>query len=414
MKVSILAVGTRGDIQPCVALAVELQKKGVEVFIATHKEYEKLVTSNNIKYYEMPGNPAVELANKDKKENESKKNNSLEKLEEYLRKWLIKSFELCKNTDAIIYTPPFILGAHLAEKLKITYFPVVFEPSITTKMFPSPHQWISKNYGSIINKFTYSVANNLFWLSMRKRINRLRKEVLNLPALSLKNPYTKMIEDKVPYLCCFSPNLVPKPNDWYDNVEVNGYWFLESTAEITPSKELKEFLKNGKPPIFIDFGSFANKRLSKKLEHILTDLSKSNARLLIDIGKTSLDEKKLPSNSYIIRGDISHEWLLPKTKLIIMHGGVGVTHAALKAGIPSIPISILGTQHYWGEVLYKLGLSAPPLKMRKLNTGDVLTSIEYIEANTKIFGNTKEIKNKIISENGAEKVANFIINFDYP
>ena len=404
MKIAIIAIGTRGDIQPCVALAKELKKMGTDVFIATFKEYKILVESNNIDYKEMPNNPA-------NRSMENNGNKSALKLETYLKIWLKKSLELCLDSDALIYTPPFVVGAHLAEKLKIPFFPVIFEPSIKTKEFPSPHQPILYDRNRMFNKFSYYFTDFLFWNRMKKRINQLRTGILNLPPLKV-NPYNEMIEKKIPFLACYSANLIPKPKDWYDDIQVNGYWYLDAKEEQeSVIKKLEDYLGKGNKPIFIDFGSFSNKAIQKQLLYIIEDLKNSNERFIIDLGKLTSEDLQLPANSFLLNNNVSHKWLLPKVKAIIMHGGVGVTHAALKAGIPSIPIAIIGTQYFWGEKLFKLGLGTKPIRIRKLKQGDLLQAITYLNKNKEIFTNVFQFKEKIKNEKGSEGTAEFIISY---
>ncbi len=407
MKIAIIAIGTRGDIQPCVALAIELKKMNADVFVATFKEYKNLVVSNDVDFKEIPNNPDV--INKNLKKN---KNDKSTKLETFLRTWLSKSLEICfnSNIDALIYTPPFIVGSHLAEKVKVPFFPVIFEPIIKTKDFPSPHQPILNKKFELFNKFSYLLTDYLFWNRMKDKINKLRKDILDLPPLTT-NPYKNLVKNKVPYIACYSRTLVPKPADWYDEINVNGYWFLESNKQVENENKLTEYLENGEAPIFIDFGSFSNKRIQKQLNYIIKDLVESKERVLIDIGKLDIKNLQLPPNSFILKKNVSHEWLLPKVKAIIMHSGVGVTHAALKAGIPSIPVPIIGTQYFWAEKLYKLGLSSKPIRLRKLKQGDLLNAINYLNEKKDIFINVKRISKNIKNENGSNKTVEFIISY---
>ncbi len=406
MKIAIIAIGTRGDIQPSVALAVELKKNNVDVFVATFKEYEQLVISNNIIFKEIPNNPANRFSQK------KKSNEVPQKFYDYLKSWLKESLKICSDSDAIINTPPFLVGMHLAEKLKVPFFPIIFEPIIKTNEFPTPHLPIQYSSSKIFNKFSYSFTDGLFWLRMRRKINKLRNDILGLPSLSFKNPYKKMVKQKVPYLACFSKILVPKPKDWYDEIQVEGYWFLKSDTEEFGSKKLNEFLSAGEPPIFIDFGSFSNKRILKQVNYIMQDLNKSNERVLIDAGDFNLESIKIPEKSFLLKEKISHEWLLPKVKALIMHSGVGVTHAALRAGIPSIPIPIIGNQYFWAEKLYKLGVSTKPIKIKKLKEGDLLRELNFLNNNNNnIKQNLVKSQREMKAEKGSEKTAEFISSY---
>jgi UDP:flavonoid glycosyltransferase YjiC (YdhE family) len=265
--------------------------------------------------------------------------------------------------------------------------------------------------GALINQFTYFIGSQIFWRQIRKQLNHFRKERLGLDSISWRGPINKMLTEENPNLCCFSTHLVKKPSNWHNNIFISGYWFLKMEKEFIPTTNLAEFLKNGEAPIFFDFGSFANDMMDKKIKIILNDIIKSGERLIIAAGKIDPLKYDLPEQTYILEENVPHEWLLTKLKAIIAHGGVGVTHAVLRAGIPMIPISIFAAQFYWGKKLFDLGLAAKPLKIRKLQVGDVYNSIIYLRNNEKLLNNLTEFKKLILEENGEQKAANWIFDF---
>lgn len=412
MEIAIIAIGTRGDVQPCVALALELQNRGTDVFVATHTEYEELVVSNNVKYFELPGNPATAWDDNPNKDNAKKvKINFSQQLENYAKGWLKISLEICKNSDAIVYTSLFFVGNHLGEKLKIPYFSIIFEPNLSTSTFPSAYFKSDKNFGGSFNKFTHKFAYQSFWLNTRKSVNRIRREVLDLPQSPFWGYFSKIQSEQNPVLCSFSKNLVPKPFDWNKNINISGYWFLNKKTEYKPSQELIDFFNNDDSPIYFDFGSFSHDRLKNKIKIILNDLIKSEERLIIDPGKMDISDINFSSDTKIIDNSVPHDWLLPKVKIIITHGGVGAVHAAMRAGVPTLPITIFPAQYYWGKITYKLGLGARPLTIKKLLPGQVLDSISYINTNSKLKSNLIKIKNDFENENGPKIASEFIIKY---
>ncbi|MCB9211618.1 MAG: glycosyltransferase family 1 protein [Ignavibacteriales bacterium] len=403
MKITILAVGTRGDIQPCVSLAMGLKRLNVKVVLATHSEYQNLVTSNNIDYAELPGNPANEWSENNEKFNFS------EKMKHYGKKWLNESLEICKDTDAIVYTSLFFFGNHLAEKLKVPYFLVYFEPNITTAKFPSPYLGTEKTFNGKINKFTHNFAYYSFWLKIRKTINTLRNEELDLPPSPFWGYFSQRQRNSIKYLCCFSSNLVKKPTDWGENIFLSGYWFLTKEKQIIPDKELEKFLDTEKP-VYFDFGSFSHEALRSKVRIIIEDLIKSGEKLLIDPGKIDITEYNFSDNTKIINSSIPHEWILPKVKAIITHGGVGAVHAAMKAGTPTIPVTLFPAQYFWGNLVYNLQLGAKPIRIRNLVAGNILDSIKYIDDNQKIRENLAKISAATSSEKSVDNASRFILN----
>jgi UDP:flavonoid glycosyltransferase YjiC (YdhE family) len=151
---------------------------------------------------------------------------------------------------------------------------------------------------------------------MRDLVNDFRTETLGLPALHTRQATFMMIDERVPYTYCWSPSLVPKPNDWASHINVSGFFFLEhdATANDNHPDELINFLglnnKQGdqslSPPIYIGFGSITGHDSNQILQIVLEALEKTGYRaLLCGLAK---DNDKLPENILKIE-NISHDWL---------------------------------------------------------------------------------------------------------
>lgn len=407
-KIVFLSVGSRGDIQPLVSMAKDLKALGTNILFCTHKEYSFLPQQNGLEFAEIPSNPVKSWErNKEKKE----KSKSLwEQIEKEAREWLIAGLSLTADADAIVYNALFMVGQHLGEKLNIPYFPVIFEPNIPTKEFPIAYFPFQKNMGAHLNKLTYFLGPQIFWQLIRKKMNLFRKDELNLPPISWKGPVNKLLKDNAPILCCYSKFMLSKPIDWNENIQVTGYWFLDNENGYNTYPELGNYL-SGDKPIFIDLGSFSSEKILPKVKIILNDLIEIDEKVLIAPGRIDVSSLNLPENSFILEREVPHQWLLPKVKTIISHGGVGVVHAALRAGIPNIPITIFAAQYFWGYKLYKKHLGSMPIPINKLKNGKVKSAIEYLKRNQLVLTKLKEVKNLIENENGAETASNFILNY---
>lgn len=405
-KVVFLSVGSRGDIQPLVAIANNLKSLGVKVKFCTHKEYSYLPEQNGLEFAEIPRNPAKIWAAKRVKKEKSK--SLWEQIEPDATFWLKAGLKHTQGANAIVYNALYIVGQHLGEKLNIPYFPVIFEPNIPTKEFPIPYFPIQKNMGALLNKITYFLGPQLFWQMIRKNMNIFRAKELNLPPISWKGPINKLVHDEVPIIGCFSKFLAPKPKDWNNNINVTGYCFLDKDKEDRSYPELEIYLDQ-KKPIFIDLGSFSSDKLIPKIKIILKDLDQLSENILIAPGGIDFKELVVPENCFILEKEAPHSWLLPKVKAIISHGGVGVVHSALRAGIPNIPITIFAAQYYWGYKIYQNGLGSMPIRMMKLKEGDIIKAITYI--NNKIIGSRKlsYIKKLVEDEDGAKMAAQYIV-----
>ena len=151
---------------------------------------------------------------------------------------------------------------------------------------------------------------------MRDIVNEFRNETLGLPALHTRQATYMMIDEHVPYTYCWSPTLVPKPNDWAAHINVSGFFFLEhdATADSKQSDDLLKFLglhddkqdESLSPPIYIGFGSITGHDSDRILQVVLEALQKTGYRaLLCGLAK---DDDKLPENVLKI-SSVSHDWL---------------------------------------------------------------------------------------------------------
>lgn len=409
MKIGILAIGTRGDVQPCVALAKYMIENSFDVIIGANSKYKNLVTENNVKFFEIPGDPSQNW--KSNSEKSTAKLNIWDELDKLARNWIEISLENLKEVDAILYTPLCFIGSSIAEKLNVPYFPVIFEPSIATKYFISPYSPFKNNKIKFLNKLSYLIGDQTFWQPMRKRINRIRKEILKLKPLPFSGPYYLMAKNKIPFLCAYSNYLMPKPKDWNENITVTGYWYLENTKDFILPSDLNEFLNNKNKSILLDLGSFSHDAILPKIQMILNEASSLGLPILAYLGKINQDKLNLPKDILLLDSSIPHAAILSGVSAIITHGGVGVVHTAMKAGIPIIPIPFFGAQFFWANRLYKLQLGSKPIMIRKLSKGDCISSLNYIIKNPQIRINAFEISNKIAEEKSFITTLNAIKNF---
>lgn len=409
MKIGILAIGTRGDVQPCVALAKYMIENSYDVIIGANSKYKSLVEENNVKFLEIPGDPSQNW--KSESEIDTAKFNIWDELDKLAKNWIEISIQNFKEVDAILYTPLCFIGSSIAEKLNVPYFPIIFEPSISTKYFMSPYSPINFNKIKCLNKLSYFIGDQTFWQPMRKRINRIRKEILGINLLPFSGPYKLMAKNKIPFLCAYSNYLLPKPKDWNENITVTGYWFLENTKNFILASELSDYLDNKNKSILLDLGSFSHDAIISKIQMILDEVSSLGLPILAYLGKINQDKLNLPKDIFLLDSSIPHSVVLSGVNAIITHGGVGVVHTAMKAGIPIIPIPFFGAQYFWAKRLYDLQLGSKPTMIKKLSKGDCISSINYIFKNSQIKINAFEMSQKIRTENSSISALNVIKKF---
>ena len=239
MRVSLLAVGSRGDVQPLVALGAELRKRGHPVRLATHREFQPLVDEAGLDYSFLPGGPSAIPA----------KANSPLKLFRALVRYLNQiAPELATQTriacqDADLVVDNALSHTSAVESLSAPWCMVLYQPLMPTSAFPAPGQ-PTLPLGPAYNRLTHLAAYSL----QQQPLNRL----LGLAPKQIRFPWRTVGLNR-PALFAFSPTVIAPPADWPPSCHVTGYWFWNRSCE--PPSQVLNLLQKGTPPIALTFGS---------------------------------------------------------------------------------------------------------------------------------------------------------------
>lgn len=278
--------------------------------------------------------------------------------------WMREVANATEGCDAIIVSG---LAAFVGQYRGIKAIGSGFIPITPTADFPSP--FLPPNrVPRWFNRASHRLVNGLLWQEFRKTTNAARASVCSLPA-------RKHVWTDHPMLYGVSPNLLPQPSDWPDNVRACGQWTI-ANPEWLPPPALEEFLAGGEPPIYIGFGSMAGFNRRRLVEALVTAVA--GRRALFYPGWSSVDMSMLPKNFFIV-GETPHHWLFPRTSLAIHHGGAGTTHSAARAGIPSVVIPFAGDQFFWADRLAKLGVAAKAVNGKRLSGSELIRSVAFAD-----------------------------------
>lgn len=381
MHITIVAIGSRGDIQPCVALGKGLIKSGNKVRIATHKYFADFVKRQGMEFAPIEGDPRQAME-KESGQQWLKSGMSLVKFVrgmrdlftyESINKALNDTLEACRGTDAILYTALGSAGYHVAEKLKVPSIFLLLQPFSRSRMNPSIFA-PALPLGGLYNWWTNIFAEQLMWQMVRVPINRWRRDALNLEPMSLKGPFSALYQEQEPFIYGFSQFVVPRAHDWPEWHHITGYWFLESDKDWSPPQELIQFIAGGSKPIYFGFGSMNGKVTRKLTAQAIEAVRMSGQRAVLVGGWASAHDLELPDSVFMIES-VPHKWLFPQMAAVVHHGGAGTTAAALLAGVPSIIVPFFGDQPYWGKRVADLGVGPKPILRSKLTAKGLAEAI---------------------------------------
>ncbi|MCJ7471190.1 MAG: glycosyltransferase [Actinobacteria bacterium] len=415
MRIAIIAPGSRGDVQPYIALGKGLKKAGYIVRLVTHQNFEELVNSYGLEFWSIGGN-VQDIAQSKEMSERIGKGNFLSVIsqmaKEAQRGALIMAeggLAACKGMDLILSgIGGLFIGYSIAEKLDIPFLQAYYIPFTPTKAYPSfLFSKLPFKLGGIINRFSYSIVRQMMWQGFRSADKLARQKVLDLPPAPIGGPYKTDRFNQLPILNGFSPNVIPKPPDWDNNNHITGYWFLDSATNWTPPSDLTEFIQDGPPPVYVGFGSMSSRDPEETTNLVLQALAKTKQRAIILSGWGGLYKKTLPDTVFMI-DSAPFSWLFPRMAAVIHHGGAGTTAAGLRAGVPSIVIPFFGDQFFWGQRIAKLGAGPEPIPRKELTVDRLSKAIQEAITDQTIHKKAKDLGLKIQEEDGIKNAVSVI------
>jgi sterol 3beta-glucosyltransferase len=406
MRIAIIAMGSRGDVQPYIALGKGLKAVGHIVRLVTHENFELLVSSHGLEFCPVKGNvqefmESAEMQGLLEKGNFLAINARTSKASQRAAiDWAEGSLAACEGMELLIVgVGGLFLSLALAEKLKLPLLQAYIFPFTPTKAFPALlfPQSISK-LGGYVNRLSHHLFRQIMWQGSRTGDGLARKNVLGLPNAPFWSPYNSKYFQRYPVLYGLSPSVIPKPSDWL-NTHVTGYWFLDEAADWTPPAALLDFLQRGLPPVYIGFGSMGSRNPEKTADLVLQAIALTGRRAILQSGWGGLSKTDLPDTVFIV-DSISHSWLFPRVAAVVHHGGAGTTAAGLRAGVPSIVIPFFGDQPFWGQRVAELGVGPEPIHRKQLTTERLAQAIHKVVTDQAMRQRAADIGAKIQAENG--------------
>jgi hypothetical protein len=223
------------------------------------------------------------------------------------------------------------------------------------------------------------IVKMMVWQGLGDLVNEFRVQTLGLDPVSTLWAPGATYRLHVPFTYLWSPGLVPKPPDWGDEVDVAGFVFLDLASSFDPPEELVRFLEEGdEPPVYIGFGSIVVDDADRFTEMIFEAVKMAGVRALVSKGWGGLggDSLDVPDEVYML-DNTPHDWLFPRVRACVIHGGAGTTAMALKCGKPTMIVPFFGDQHFWGSMVGNAGAGPEPVPYKHLTAEKLAEGIKY-------------------------------------
>lgn len=406
LRITCLTIGSRGDVQPYIALCKGLLAEGHRPKIATHREFEPWVRKHGIDFAPVEGDPAelMRICVENGMFTYSFLKEASQKFRGWIDQLLSSAWASCQDTDVLIESPSAMAGIHIAEALRIPYLRAFTMPWTRTRAYPHAFAVPEHKMGGAYNYLTYVMFDNVFWKAIAGQINRWRKKELGLKATNLN----KMQQNQVPFLYNYSPTVVPPPLDYPDFIHITGYWFLREASDWTPPPGLLNFIQrartDGKKIVYIGFGSIVVSDPTALTETVVQSVLKADVRCILSKGwsdrlgdpSSAKSEIPLPPEIFQIQS-APHDWLFRQVDAAAHHGGAGTTGASLQAGIPTIIKPFFGDQFFFGSRVEDLGVG---ICMKKLNVTVFSRALWEATCSERIITKARQLGEQIRREDG--------------
>jgi vancomycin aglycone glucosyltransferase len=353
MKVLLSSIGSRGDVQPILALAVELQAHGHTSIVCAAPNFQTWMEGYGVGFF--PIGPDLEKWTRSAAQAPMPvQKPTAAQRRELARYTVIGQFkaliEAAKGCDLIVVGGVLqTAGRSIAEALKIPYVYASYCPAT----LPSAEHPPAK-MGEVFPQSLPPTENRALWTKEVRTFNQLFRDTINeqraeLGLAPISNVLRHISTDQ-PMLAA-DPMLAPAGAPMKMRIRQTGAWFLPNPTPL--SAELEAFLADGEPPIYFGFGSM---RAAEQTSRVMIEAARAVGRraiLLQGWGNLNVIDDGADCISI---GDVDHEKLLPRVAVVVHHGGAGTTTAAARAGKSQVIVPHVYDQYYWAHRVTTLGV----------------------------------------------------------
>ncbi len=408
----ILTLGSRGDVQPYVALSRVMAARGHSVTFSAGQGFSNLIP-DQVDY--LPLSVDMEALLKTP-EMQAAMTGVRAKIKAFrssrtmMLKQLDEMWQTAKQVqpDVIIYHPKAFVAPYLARALGVVAIPSFLQPAFRpTREFLNP----LLGFGELGPR-----SNRLFGAAMIRLMRAGHKALLkgwfprhgdvsSLPAIDVLSGFHPRTRE-LPRLYAHSTALVPKPADWGAGDHVTGDWHDPAPTAWTPDAELERFLKAGPPPIYIGFGSMPGTDGKKVTDTVLSAVRATGQRAILSVGWGGLQKRPSTDAIHFI-DNAPHDWLFPYCRAVVHHGGAGTTHAGLRHGRPTLVCPHFGDQPFWGRRVAGLGAGPDPIPVRSLTADALVGALRTLEDST-FAESAARVAQAMAREHGAATAASLV------
>ncbi len=407
MKITMICIGSMGDVRPYVVLGSELKRRGHEISICTFSNFKNVVEEEGLIYKPMSGNANTFISNVMKPS--ARGAGFLVQLRktmyDIVEPFLHDLETAAEGADAIIGTFFGQVYRTIAEARHIPYIQTHYYPMDSNADTPIP---VGNSISSIKswNRASYQLGYLLISMMERHYMADWRDNHGLKPRKIAAKPDYILDGHVIPVLYAISPYVMPRPEAWEGNIHLTGSWLGELKNENAPSPELAAFVENGEPPVYIGFGSMYGNNIAKTIRAARNAVRSSGVRAVISTGSNKVDIKS--EHNLCVVNNAPHGWLFERVSAVVHHGGAGTTFTGFKAGKPTLIVPFGGDQFFWGERAYALGVGPKPIPRETLTATKLSRALKKLVNTPSYAEEALKLSKNLKNEHGEVAAADII------
>lgn len=420
MKILLISIGTRGDVEPFLANAALLKAAGHEVFCLFPEQFRETVDNMGFSFFGFDKRFLELLDSKVGKSVMGGGGNVFESIKNFyqlmrssfsLQKTLIRQQKDAIDSvqpDRVIYHPKALYCTLPAMAEPKKYFQLSPIPNL---IHPSPHyQHLSlskwKPFSAKWNLRTYDLVNGARYMAFNKFVKPYFKDFsgIDFSTNSIKNFELNDLQ----VLYQISPALYPKPSNWPDAAHITGFFARDQNQHYQPEPALEEWLARYPKAILVTFGSMSNPKPLEISSQIIKLLEKHGIPAIVNLSWGGLQKIDGSGESIFYVSQIPYDWILPKLYGIIHHGGSGTIHYAAKSGLAQLIVPHIMDQYFWNRMVYSNGLGPLGTTIHNFDPEKFESALTEFWTNPVFKNNAARIAEKMNYESDPQVLINLI------
>lgn len=407
MKVLVITHGSRGDVQPFVALGRGLIEAGHEVLLAAPDGWADLAARHGVPFVGVfdvmarLNNASVFRAQVETDARGLRGAALRSRVRRFVRPLLgrlLDDLAALSPVDAdLVVFYPVIPGQEVAERWGVPAVAACLQPIwVPTASFRNP--MFPVRVPAAFNRVTY-VWTQVWLRRLTGPTAQWRRESLGLPRRRWRrDPLRRPDGSRSDVLHAFSPHAFAEPPRYPGRAHPTGFWFLPEEEDWVPSHELVRFIEAGDPPVYIGFGSIVGIS-PEQADRLVADAVRMAGVRAVVLPASSRAGR--PSTDHIFyHGTVPYSWLFPRMSVIVHHGGMGTVGLAMASGRPQVICPFQFEQRFFAERMHELGAACPPLPIHALSSERLATAIKAAVTDPAMAAHAADLAGRVRAEDG--------------